>query len=170
MTNSNCVWGVFVGEGGCLLQDFNSQHRPYPPIENDEGWVAIGWGRVGAMEMYESNYKLFETQFFKVYPGEKPIQASEVWRFAYEIKVGDWVISPSAATGFLLVGEITSPYISNHDGDFQFEYYRHIRKVKWLYIIPKSDPRYTQLNRIGQLAVAKLNRTIAEVKNICETK
>ncbi len=165
MTNS--VWGVFVGEGGYLLPNFNSQIRPYPPIEGDEGLIGIGWGKVGSMKLYESNYKGFETQFFKVYPTEKPIQASEVWRFAFEAKVGDWVISPSAATGFLLVGEIISEYLSDHDGDYKLEDFRHVRKVKWSHIISHNDPRYSKLNRIGMLAFSKCRFSIDEVKAKC---
>jgi hypothetical protein len=42
MTNN--VFGVFVGEKGCYLPDFNSQN-PYPPIKGNEGFIAIGWSK-----------------------------------------------------------------------------------------------------------------------------
>lgn len=170
MTNKNSVWAVFVGTGGCWLPNFNSQIRQYPPAEADIGYVSIGWGNTGSMLMYQNNYKLFEEQFFKVYPNESTIQANEVFRFAFEIAENDFVISPSAKTGYVLVGKVIGSYMSDFDSEFKFEYYRHIRKVQWLYIIPKNDPRYSDLNRVGQLTVAKLKRTIEEVQAICETK
>lgn len=172
MTNTNnVVYGCFVGEGGCYLPDYNSQIRPYPPIEGQEGVIAIGWGRVGDMRLYESNYKGFaDVQFPKVYPNGQSVQAGVIWRFAFEAKIGDFVICPSAATNFLLIGKITSDYLSDHDGDFGFSPYRHLRKVEWLYIIPKNDTRYSQLNQIGMLTFSKSRFSIDEVKTICETK
>ena len=170
MTNN--VFGVFVGEGGCYLSDFNSQN-PYPPIKDNEGFLGLGWSKVGSMLMYEQNYRGFEDQFFKVYPDQSNRQANAVWRFAFEIKVGDLVISPSAATGFLLVGEIISEYLDDFDGQFGGQFgsapYRHLRKVRWLYSIPANDPRHGKLNRIGMLAVARLDRTIEDVLAICNS-
>ena len=169
MTN-NVVYGCFVGTGGAFLPNFNSQMRPYPPIENDEGFIALGWGDVGTMLMYEKNYSLFESQFFKAFPTCKAIQAGEVWKFAFEAKIGDWVICPSSATKHMLIGEIISEYLTDFDGEFGFSNYRHLRKVRWIYSFPENDTRYSQLNNIGMLAFSNSRFSIDQVKAICETK
>lgn len=171
MTNTNnVVFGCFVGERGCFLKNFNSKVRPYPPIEGDEGFIAIGWGDVGSMLIYERDYSLFESQFFKAFPSGQATQSGLIWKFAFEAKIGDWVICPSAATDHMLIGEIISDYLTDFDGEFGFSNYRHLRKVRWIYSFSKSDPRYSQLNKIGMLTFSNSRFSIDDVKAICETK
>jgi restriction system protein len=156
---SNNVFGCFVGNGGCFLKEYNSQQSPYPPTEKTEGFIAVGWGNIGTMLLYENNYKGFESQFLKVYPNCTVAQAGCLWRFAFEAKVGDWVISPSSATGVTLIGEIISEYLSDFDeGEFGFYPYRHLRKVRWHHVIEHSDSRAAQFSRIGQLTFFKSNK------------
>ena len=167
------VWGVFVGDGGEFLGEFNSQCGPFPPKPNTEGLVAIGWARVGDMEMYKgaNGYAHFLENFAKVYADNNKAQANCLWNFSREIKAGDRVISPSSALGFLLVGEFTGNYVFDTDknsigrGRTQ-TYLMHLRKVKWQEAIPKSDARYNALHRIGQHTVSKLSQTASKLDEV----
>ena len=170
----NKVWGVFVGEKGNQLEAFNSQKGPFPPKPNTEGYIAIGWPAVGDMNMYENDYADYRSKFRKVYPNDNTSQANAAWNFAFEIKQNDWVICPSSATGYLLVGTIISDYIPDFHNDFSFykitsEVYLHLRKVKWLYVVPKEDARYSKLNKIGMLTVSESRFHIDELESILNT-
>ena len=170
----NIVWGQFTGEKNYQLPAFNSQNGPFPPKPHAEGYIALGWPAVGDMNLYKDGYQDFLLKFSKVYPHERVIQANEVWNFAFEMKEGDWVICPSAATGWLLVGKIISSYIPdfhNESGLYKFtdEVYLHLRKVEWLYVVPREDARYSRLNKIGMLAFARLRFSIDDLKSILDT-
>jgi hypothetical protein len=174
MSEKPNIWGTFVGEGGYQLPAFNSQKGPFPPKPNTEGYIAIGWPAVGDMNLYENSYTDFRLKFSKVYPTSIPAVANVVWNFAFEMKENDWVICPSAATGYLLVGKIISGYIPdfhNESGLYKFtdEVYLHLRKVNWLYIIPREDARYARLNRIGNLTVVQPNISIDTLESILNT-
>lgn len=167
------VWGVFVGEGGESLGEFNSQQGPFPPKPNTEGFVAVGWARVGDMTMYKgvNGYAQFLENFAKVFPDCKKTQANSLWNFAFEIKKGDRVISPSSTLGFLLVGEFTGEYVFDTDensiGKSRTQtYLMHLQKVKWQTAIPQNDARYSALHRIGQHTVSQLSMTSMRLDDI----
>ncbi len=170
----NKVWGVFVGERGYQLEAFNSQKGPFPPKPNTEGYIAIGWPAVGDMKLYENDYMNYLSKFRKVYPNDTTAQANALWNFAFEMKNDDWVISPSSATGYLLVGKIVSGYAPDFHNELGLykstsEVYLHLRKVQWLYVVPKNDVRYPKLNKIGMLTVSESRFSIDELKSILNT-
>lgn len=174
----NKVWGVFVGERGYELETFNSQRGQFPPEPSTEGYIAIGWPAIGDMNLYEGDYRDYVSKFRKVYKYDsenaQTMQANIPWNFAFVMKENDWVICPSSATNYLLVGKIISNYIPHFHNELGFykymrEIYLHLRKVQWLYVIPSNDPRYSKLNKIGNLAVTQPNISIAQVKAILDT-
>ncbi|MDP3837821.1 MAG: hypothetical protein Q8Q54_02755, partial [Methylococcales bacterium] len=63
------------------------------------------------------------------------------------------------------------PDFHNESGLYKFtdEVYLHLRKVNWLYIIPKEDARYARLNRIGNLTVVQPNISIDTLESILNT-
>jgi len=153
------LFNIFVGEGGCYLGDFNSQNSPFPPTKpNTEGYVAIGWSKVGSMNMYTGSYSDYQKKFHQIYPKHTTQQCNIPWYFAFDMKQGDWVRCPFSEG--ILIGEIISDYLSNHDNnlgiiEFMGTGYLHLRKVRWEHFIPKSDPRYSKLNRAGLLTVSQ---------------
>ena len=169
------VWVVHVGEKGYKLPSINSQNGPFPPEPSTEGYIAVGWPAVGDMNLYKNGYADYISKFFKVYKDNNTQQANALWNFAFEIKENDWVISPSAATGYLLIGKIVGSYIPNfHNDDLGFhntigEVYLHLRKVEWLYVIPKKDERYSKLNKYSSLTVTQSSFSIDELKSILNT-
>lgn len=168
------VWGVAVGERGDELEAINSKLGPYPPKPGSEGYIAIGWPMVGTMDMYRENYADFVNKFRKCYPYNQDervvkLSANKVWNFAFKMKEGDWVICPSSATKYLLVGQVVSGYIDdfeNATGLFGIKTridFVHFRKVRWQYIVPAKDPRYSQLNKIGIGAVTCPDITVDQL-------
>ena len=167
----NKVWGVFVGENGNQLEAFNSKKGPFPPKLNTEGYIAIGWPAVGDMNLYENDYADYRLKINKVYKDRTVAALNIPWNFAFEMQENDWVISPSATTGYLLVGKIIGSYIPDFHNEFGFykitnEVYLHLRKVQWLYVVPKEDVRYSKLNKIGMLTVSQSRFSIEELKYI----
>ena len=181
------VWGMFVGEAGSQLEVFNSKLGPFPPEENSEGYLAMGWPAVGTMNMYKDNYADFSEKFRICYSwgqdSERVVatKANMLWNFAFTMQEGDWVISPCSCHGLLLIGEVLGAYIAEFHGEYGFygktgQYgkkerpdYLHLRAVRWKYVIPKSDSRYKKLNRIGLLTLTKQNRSFEDLQVILQS-
>ena len=175
------VWGVFVGNHGDQLEVFNSQSGPFPPKKGSKGYIAIGWPAIGSLSMFKDNYLDYIEKFRIAYPrrpeeSERKFktQANMPWHFAFEMKDGDLVICPCSAQGLLLVGEIEGKYENDYHNELGLygkkrQDFVHLRNVKWKEIILRSDSRYPQLNRIGQLTVARPHLTFAELQAILES-
>jgi hypothetical protein len=179
MTSSDnfIVWGVFVGDKGNQLEIFNSKMGPFPPEPDSEGMIPIGWPATGDLTRFQNNYPDYVEKFRVVYPNESEMvlktQANMLWNFCFTMNIGDWIISPSSFLGLLLVGIIIGEYKSDfHDETGLYGFKRvdfvHTRKVQWKYIIKKSDPRYSVLNRIGLLTVSRQNLSPNDLKKILE--
>ena len=164
------VWGLFTGERGDQLPALTRLVGPFPPIAGSEGWVAIGWPALGSMKIWENDYATYYKKFRIVYDeGVERIiamRANELWNFAFEMKLNDWVISPCSSEGVLLVGKIQGEYEFD-PGDAKSAVRRdfvHFRKVRWLYVIKSSDARYKKLNRIGRLTLSRSNLIYDELQ------
>jgi predicted Mrr-cat superfamily restriction endonuclease len=180
-SNSNrTVWGVFVGNNGDQLEIFNSKSGPFPPAEETDGYIAIGWPATGDLRMFKNNYADFVHKFRVVYWDKSDSErvfktrANMPWYFAFAMRKGDYVICPCSSHGLLLVGEITGDY----DADYHDELnlygkkrcdFVHVRCVRWKHIIPKNDPRHSKLNRIGQLTVSQSQMTFDELQALTAT-
>lgn len=154
------VWGVFVGDNGDQLEILNSKSGPFPPEPGSEGYIAIGWPAIGDMRLYKDNYPDYIDKFRVVYPTEHDERtfkttANMPWNFAYTMKQGDWVLCPSSASGYLLAGRLIGDYLPDFHNAKKRVDFVHLRKVKWLYVVGASDPRYEKLHRIGQLTVVR---------------
>jgi len=170
------VWGVFVGDGGDQLEAFNSRSGPFPPEPGTSGYIAIGWPAIGNMNLYKDNYSDFIEKFRIVYPHENErafkTKANMPWNFAFSMQDGDWVLCPSSASGYLLVGKIIGDYLSDFHNETglaktkQRVDFVHVRKIQWLYTVGSSDARYEKLHRIGQLTVVKPDISVSELRKI----
>ena len=58
-----------------------------------------------------------------------------LYRFTYEMKMGDYVIFPSKKDRMINIGKIKSNYEYNKD----IGMYHNIRKVEWLKHIPRTS-------------------------------
>lgn len=118
------------------------------PVEN--GYVAIGWHRLGDLSKIPPNREAFKAAYIAGYPEEKlgsvPVSAGVPFRFAVEMKQGDVVIFPSKPDRMVNIGMI--------DGNYHFEKVAahdrpNLRNVKWLKHIPRSSFSQSALNEIG---------------------
>jgi hypothetical protein len=159
------VWVCFVGEKGDALEAFNSKAGPFPPQPGTKGYIAIGWPQIGNLTMYEGNHDDYAKNFAKLYnpwgrPQAKAIVAAMPWKFAFDMKLDDWVISPSSFHGVILIGQISGDYEANYENKLGFPErrrpdYVHIREVVWKYIVPKTDSRYPKFSGLGKLTIFK---------------
>ena len=169
-SQNSVLWNVFVGENGDYLKIFNEQFGPYPPEKGLKGLIAIGWPAVGDMRIYKNKYSDYAENFETVYPSNRRI-ANMLWNFAYVMQKGDWVISHSSYSGYVLLGEIIGDYKSDfHDETGLYgkrrEDYIHFRKIRWEGYIKTDSKSYQKLPKPGQLTVSKSTASIDELKSI----
>lgn len=101
----------------------------------------------------------------KFYPDEKPATYSnwtgQIWPFAREVKIGDWVILPSKKKPALHIAEVTGNYIYDPDNP---PLYQHYRDVKWFAMdIPRSNFDQDILYSLGAfMTFCRISRNDAE--------
>ncbi|HEX3658234.1 MAG TPA: restriction endonuclease [Pirellulales bacterium] len=106
-------------------------------------------------------------ELVKVYPDAKPrtIQnwAGQVWPFAHEMKVADFVVLPLKSQPAINVGEITGDYHFEPKGPNPFY---HWRSVKWIgEAIPRSRFGKDLLHSFGAfMTVCRIKRNNAEAR------
>lgn len=104
--------------------------------------------------------KDLQEYFVKVSPGVKEsaaaVYATQGWSFYENMKLGDWVITPSKTSpGLLYFAEITGEYIYSENAE---EHYRHSRPVKWF-----AEMYRSQFEQDIQATLGALN-TICKIK------
>ena len=135
MTDSN-LWGLHMGE-----------HVGALPIE--QGYVAIGWDRLGVLSQYPSRDALKDALAEK-YPekkaGSRPVEAGILYRFAHEMCIGDLIMYPSKHDRMINIGRIVGEY--EHAADDPDDYPNH-RRVEWIGHFPRNDFTQSALYEIG---------------------
>ena len=78
------IWGIHTKDDTLFLKD---------------NIIAIGWHRMGNLSLIPSNRDAFKDKYIQVYPDAKKgsiaTGAGMLYRFCYEIQIGDYVIFPS---------------------------------------------------------------------------
>lgn len=135
------VWGIHAGALGEVDSKFLSKSKPC---------VAIGWDEVGDLSKIPAERENFKEKIFKAYPDMKkgaiPTSAGMLYRFVYEIQVGDIIVYPSKVDKFIHIGKVTGAYEYNPSID---KYYPNIRPVDWLKHIPRTKFSQGGLYEIG---------------------
>lgn len=94
--------------------------------------VAIGWAKMGNLSQLKSREQI-KNRYREIDEGASEakigMNSGQLYRFAQEIKVGDFILTPIQATREILIGTIVSEYEFNPS--LISEHYPHIRKVKW---------------------------------------
>src|ERR1044071_2015705 len=99
--------------------------------------VTIGWNKLPDLRGISDKETLKKT-YSNTHPNKTPMHIAnvvgQIWAFAREIKKGDLVALPLKTQSSIAIGKI--------DGDYEYveisPEVKHIRKVKWLKIIPRS--------------------------------
>jgi restriction system protein len=93
------LWLMRAGKNGEYEQKFIDNHRFY-----------ITWDGLNLnLKTFENKEKL-QQELSVIYPDEKTktLQqwASQLWRAANEINIGDWIVLPSKTKSSIYVGEV----------------------------------------------------------------
>lgn len=138
------MWMVRAGEGAFLIDRFR-----------DENKVVIGWeiGDLSNVKDSEEIKNLVRKNFPDKNEGSIAIAASQIAKFRFDFKKGNFVISYDPQKRVYLVGEINSDYI--YDDKFFPENpleYCDVRKVKWLGEVNRDDLSTSTKNTLGAIS------------------
>lgn len=111
--------------------------------------IAIGWKAMGDLSVLSPNRDAFKNKYQSVYPDAKlqavANSAGMLYRFVYEMKIGDYVVFPSKFNREINIGIVESDYIYS---PAETEYVQ-TRKVKWLKHFPRTAFSQGALYEVG---------------------
>lgn len=136
----NKMWMVRAGEGANLINNFK-----------EKNYVAIGWNELGDIGKITSKEELKELiKQHELYrkASQISIAAGQLYRFVFEFKKGDFVISYDPNNRIYLIGEILSDYLYDKKiGD-----YHKYRKVEWKGSINRDKLSPSTRNTLGAIS------------------
>lgn len=111
--------------------------------------VAIGWREMGDLSLIEADREAFKEKFKQVYPDSKaqaiPTSAGMLFRFIYEMQMGDYVVFPSKFNRMINIGVVEGEYtyVSSE------LHYVQRRKVRWIKQLPRTAFSQGALYEVG---------------------
>lgn len=121
--------------------------------------IAIGWSEMGDLSKIPANREAFKERYANVYnnatKGSIATGAGMLYRFRYEMQIGDYVVFPSKSNREVNIGTIESDYLYDST---QIEY-QQMRKVKWIKSFSRMKFTQGALYEIGSAL------TLFSVKN-----
>ena len=128
MRDTKVMWGLHVGKTGDAEALFLKKGR-----------IAVGWVKAGDLRKVGPDREAVKKVVAEAYPDKKPagvsVSAGQLFRFANEIKVGDWVAYPSKADRHVHIGRVEGDYVWDPKVE---PGYPHQRAVKWLGAVPRT--------------------------------
>lgn len=104
---------------------------------------------MGDLKRIENNRDAFKKHYVEVYPDAKKGSvangAGMLYRFVYEVQIGDYVVYPSKIDRHINIGMVKDEYTYNPEAA---EYVQQ-RKVKWLKHLPRTAFSQGALYEIG---------------------
>lgn len=141
------IWGIHTTDEALFLKS----HK-----------IAIGWKEIGNLRDIPDNRDDFKAKYTQVYPDAKkgsiPTSVGMLYRFCYDVSIGDYVVYPSKSDRMINIGEVTGDYSYVSDAH---EYVQQ-RDVKWLKHIPRTSFSQGALYEIGSAM------TLFAVKNYAD--
>ncbi len=150
------VWLVRAGGHGEYQSKFLTENRIY-----------VTWDRLDInLQKLPNREALLEAMRERYADAKlKALQnnVSQVWPFAHEIQVGDWVVLPLKHERAIQVGQVTGGYQFHPEGPNPFF---HSRDVKWIgEAIPRSHFGKDLLNTFGAfMTICRVQRNNAETR------
>jgi restriction system protein len=133
------IWGIHAGKTGDADWLF-LQH----------GVVAVGWQDMGDVSKLPATRDAFKAAVAATYPQRKPgavpTTAGQLYRFVYEMQVGDLVVYPSKQDHQVHIGRVEGGYYFDLS---QSPSYPNRRPVKWLKSVPRLSFTQGALYEIG---------------------
>jgi restriction system protein len=146
------VWGIHAGKTGDAETLFLKRN-----------FVALGWDKVGDLSLLAPNRDAFKSRLLQVWPDIKPSavanNAGQLYRFIHEMKEGDIVAYPSKLDRHIHLGRVEGPY--HYDATLE-QSYPHLRTVKWLRSVPRTNFPQGSLYEIGSAM------SLFQIKNYVE--
>ena len=141
--------------------------RAGPHGEQEQGALehnvaTIGWNEIPDVSKIKNREELKEL-YLKYNPDTKKMRAArmigQIWDFAKEIKKGDIMALPLKSQSSIVLGNV--------EGDYEFREItpaiKHIRPVKWLRTVPRSEFDQDLLFSLGAFStVCEIKRNNAE--------
>lgn len=133
----------------------------------DEGRVYVAWPSLNVNLGTLSDRQALIRVLTERFPDEKPKAlinwSSQVWGFAQEMAVGDWVVMPSKLQSGLYFGELSGGYHFELNGP---DPYFHWRTIDWFSgLIPRSAFPQDLLYSFGAfLTICRIQRNDAEAR------
>ena len=151
MDNEKRVWGIHTRDDNLFLNG---------------NVIAIGWSKLGDLSQIGSDREDFKKKMAEAYPDSKKqaiaTNTGQVYRFACEVKAGDYVVFPSKSDRMINIGVVEGNYFYVSDPTDTTYTYKNRWKVKWLKHIPRT--MFTQ----GALYEAGSAMSLFAIKNYAD--
>ena len=137
-TTAPPVWLIRAGRRGRYATDFV-----------DAGIIAIGWGAVGDLAARDRQDLVRAVR--NEYGDNKaaPGIGGMLYRFANEIRISDWILTPDSETRELHAGRVTSAY--EFRGEPLVEDFPHTHTVIWERVFSRDELSKRILYQLGSL-------------------
>lgn len=147
MAETKVVWGIHTTQENLFLPN---------------NIIGIGWEEMGDIKSAGDNREDIKKKYAEIYPdassGSIATCVGMLYRFVYEVQIGDYVVYPSKADRKINIGVIESDYY-NESAENK---YTQRRKVKWLKSFPRTDFSQGALYEVGSAL------TFFQVKNYAD--
>jgi restriction system protein len=139
--NYSTIWGIHAGAQGEADNLF---------LSNDKPCIAISWSKIKDLSKIPNDREAFKSALYESYPETKPgavaTTAGMLYRFVYEIQIGDYIIYPSKRDKSVHIGKITLDYKYQPEQNKEFP---NSRAVEWLKSVPRTFVSQGALSEIG---------------------
>ena len=133
------VWGIHGGRTG----DADS-------LFLQKNYIGLGWDQTGDLRKLQPNRAAFKANIAANYPHHKAgaisLDAGQLYRFVYELKIGDLIAYFSRRDRLIYIGEVTSDYL--YDTNIE-PGYPHLRVVNWLHHYPRTHFTQTAIYELS---------------------
>lgn len=130
------LWGIHMSE--------IDQREPI-----ERSFIAIGWDEMGDLSHLSVTRDAYKAAFAATYPADKEIarqvKAGVLFRFVTVMQTGDLVLYPSKDDRQVNLGEI----IGGYEYRSERPVYCHLRKVRWVRHLPRTNFAQSALHEIG---------------------
>lgn len=128
------IWGIHTKDDNLFLH---------------QDVIAIGWNDMGDLSLIQADRDALKEKYIEVYPDAKKGNiangAGMLYRFAYEVEIGDYVVFPSKIDRRINIGVVEGGYEYHPEAA---EYVQQ-HKVKWLKHLPRTSFSQGALYEVG---------------------
>ncbi|MEP7284196.1 MAG: DUF4268 domain-containing protein [Chloroflexota bacterium] len=156
------IWGIHAGRTGDADDLFLQRN-----------YIALGWNVTGDLsKLPAATREAFKANIATNYPESKqgavPVVAGQLYRFVYEVEIGDLVCYFSRRDRQIHIGRVTSAYLYDTKIDANFP---HLRTITWLQHYPRTHFTQTGMFELSSsMAFFRIRTHEAEFRAAAEGK